>query len=186
MRCFRDMHDRRPSSRAVCVLLLLMMPSCGSNPGGPTPSPSPSPTAQPGGTVAGPYTLQIVPSASCAMPRTPQTFPMAAAAAGTSPHPGVQVLLDPNGLRLEMETLSTTVTLRGGVGTRADGAFSDQGMRVWVRVIAAGPVQHATDGRGEIVSGVLAGYMALASGAGAEGELGTCLATDHAFTLRTR
>src|SRR3954466_7424452 len=59
MRCFRDMHDRRPSSRAVCVLLLLMMPSCGSNPGGPTPSPSPSPTAQPGGTVAGSYTLQI-------------------------------------------------------------------------------------------------------------------------------
>jgi len=124
--------------------------------------------------VAGLYVLQITPAPSCAMSRAPLTFPMAAAAAGSSPHPGVQVLLDPNGFRLEHEGLSAATSLRGGVGTTEEGA------------IASGPVQHASDGRGEIVTGTLSGYLALASNGSDEGSLGTCTATDHAFTLRIR
>jgi hypothetical protein len=163
-----------------------MLPACGSNPGVPTPSPSPSASAQPGGTVTGGYTLQITPSASCAMTRTPQSFPMAAAAAGASPHPGVQILLDPNGFRLEMETLSGVVSLRGGLGTTEAGVVSNQNMRVWVHAMGNGPVQRAGDGRGEILSGLLAGYLALANLDGEEGQLGTCSAADHAFSLRAR
>ncbi len=136
--------------------------------------------------MAGGYTMQITPSASCAMSRTSQSFPMAAAAGGASPHPGVQILLDPNGFRLEMETLSASFALRGGLGTTEVGVVSDQSFRVWVHAIGAGPVQRAVDGRGEILTGTLAGYLALANVDGAEGDLGTCSAADHAFTLRTR
>ena len=136
--------------------------------------------------MAGLYVLQITPAPSCAMSRAPLTFPMAAAAAGSSPHPGVQVLLDPNGFRLEHEGLSAATSLRGGVGTTEEGVVASEGLRVWVHAIASGPVQHASDGRGEIVTGTLSGYLALASNGSDEGSLGTCTATDHAFTLRIR
>jgi hypothetical protein len=136
--------------------------------------------------VAGFYTLQITPSASCAMSRAALSFPMTAAAAGVSPHPGVQVLLDPNGFRMELEALSENFALRGGLGTNEEGVVADQGTRTWVRAIAAGPVQRAAGERGEVLTGTLAGYLALAAVDGFEGSLGTCSATDHAFTLRPR
>lgn len=180
---------RSPAGPAAAALLALAVftAGCGSHPGGPNPSPSPSPsTVQPGGNVAGGYTMQITPSASCAMSRAPMSFPVAAAAAGASPHPGVQVVLDPNPFRLELEALSASFTQRGGLGTTEAGVVSDQGQRVWIHAIAGGPVQRAADGRGEILSGTMAGYIALAAVDGFEGSLGTCSATDHAFSLRTR
>jgi hypothetical protein len=189
MRCFSDMHDRSPSFPAACLAVACAaLAGCGSHPGGPTPSPSPSATAQPGGTVAGAYTLQIVPSAACTMSRAPLSFPMAAAAAvGTSPHPGVQILLDPNGFRMEMEALSgAAFLLRGGLGIIEEGVVSDQGPRVWVHAVGGGTVQHALDARGEVATGTLAGYVALANADGDEGQLGTCTAADHAFALRAR
>jgi hypothetical protein len=169
------------------LALLALAAGCGgSSPVGPMPSPSPSPTAQPGGTLVGRYTLSITPSASCAMPRTPITFPMTAADAGVTTHPGVQVLLDPNGFRLELEALHESFAVHGGLGTKEDGVVSDQNQRVWVRAIGAGPVLRATDGRGEVLTGTLAGYLALANLDGPEGQLGTCSAADHALSLRTR
>jgi hypothetical protein len=138
--------------------------------------------------VTGRYVIQITPSATCTMSHSTLSFPMAAADAGASPHPGVQVLLDPNGFRFEWEALSlaSTFTLRGGLGTTQEGVLSDENMRLWLHVIASGQVQRATDGRGQIATGTLAGYLALGSFNGQEGELGTCTATDHAFTLRIR
>ncbi|HUG53074.1 MAG TPA: hypothetical protein VMR21_05715 [Vicinamibacteria bacterium] len=137
--------------------------------------------------MAGLYQMQITPGPSCtSMPRSPLSFPMAAAAAGSSPYPGVQVLLDPNGWRLEMELLAGSFTLRGGVGTTEEGVLADENFRVWVRAVSAGGIQRAADGRGEIGAGTLAGYLALANADGFEGSLGTCVATDHAFRLRTR
>lgn len=175
---------------------MVALAGCGSNMGVPTPSPSPSPTPQPGGTVAGNYTLQIIPSASCTMSRAAITFPMAAAAAGASPYPGVQILLDPNGFRMEMEAfyLQTAALpgpaflLRGGLGTTNgnDIILSDQGQRVWIHAVGGGIVQHVGDARGELATGTLAGYLALATAGGDEGELGTCTAADHAVSLRTR
>jgi hypothetical protein len=173
-------------TRAGTLAIVGLMAGCGSNPGTPTPSPSPSPSAQAGGDVAGRYTLQITPAPSCAMARNPLSFPMAAAVGGASPHPGVQVLLDPNGFRLELEALSAGFTLRGGLGTTEEGVAADEGFRLWVHAVGAGPVQRALDGRGEILTGTLAGYLALANLDGFEGALGTCSATDHAFSLRTR
>ena len=136
--------------------------------------------------MAGGYTLQITPSASCAMSRTPVSFLMTGAAAGVSPHPGVQILLDPNGFRLELEAIYESFTIRGGLGTTEEGVVSEQGQRFWVHAIGTGPVQRVTDGRGEVLTGTLAGYLALANGDGFEGQLGTCSATDHALSLRTR
>jgi hypothetical protein len=136
--------------------------------------------------VAGAYTLQIIPSASCPMARTPLTFPMTAAATAPTTHPGVQVLLEPNGFRMELEAIEESFTIRGGLGTYDGGVTSDQGMVVWVRAIAAGSVQRSASGNGEVVTGTLAGYLALAEVGQFEGSLGTCNATDHAFALRTR
>jgi hypothetical protein len=188
MRCFRDMHGRSLSSCAAAVLLFLLA-TCGSNPGGPTPSPSPTASSpQPGGAVTGPYTLQITPSATCAMSRQTLSFLMVAGDGGATSHPGVQVLLDPNGRYFEWEALSNPAafTLRGGLGTTQDGVLSNENMRLWVHAIASGSVVRASDGRGQITSGTLSGYLALGSFSSLEGELGTCTATDHAFTLRTR
>jgi len=169
------------------VALVAFAAGCGgSNPIGPMPSPSPSPTAQPGGPITGRYTLSITPSASCAMPRTPITFLMTGADAGVTTHPGVQVLLDPNGFRLELEAVYESFAIHGGLGTNEVAAVSDQGQWVWVRAIASGPIVRATDGRGELLTGTLAGYLALAPVGGSEGDLGTCSAADHALSLRTR
>src|SRR4029453_9602887 len=129
------------------------------------------PTAQPGGTIVGRYTLSITPSASCAMPRAPITFLMTGADAGVTTHPGVQILLDPNGFRLELEALYESFAIHGGLGTTEGG-------------VGAGPVLRATDGRGEVLTGTLAGYLALANIDGFEGQLGTCSAADHALSLR--
>jgi len=161
----------------------------GSNPIGPMPSPSPSPTAQPGGTITGSYTLSITPSASCAMSRAPITFlRMTGADAGVTTHPGVRFLLDPTGTlsRFELEAVYENFAIHGGLGTNDVAAVSDQGQWVWVRAIAAGPIVRATDGRGELLSGTLAGYLALAPVGGSEGDLGTCSAADHALNLRAR
>ena len=108
--------------------------------------------------------------------------------AGVTTHPGVQVLLDPNGFRLELEALYESFQIHGGLGTKNDqeGAVSEQGQRVWIHAIAAGPVLRSTDSRGEVLTGTLAGYLALATVGGFEGELGTCSAADHALSLRTR
>jgi hypothetical protein len=120
------------------------------------------------------------------MSRAPITFPTIGADAGATTHPGVQFLLDPNGSRLELEAVYESFVIRGGLGTSDDIVVSDQGQRVWVRAIAAGPVLRATDGRGQVLTGTLAGYLALAAIGGLEGELGTCNAADHALSLRTR
>jgi len=184
-----------PASTALrlgALALVALAAGCGgSNPIGPMPSPSPSPTAQPGGTIAGGYRLSITPSASCAMSRTPITFLMTGADAGVTTHPGVQVLLEPNGTldQFELEALYESFAIHGGLGTRNDqaGVVSEQGQWVWVHAIAAWPVlRAAADGRGEVLTGTLAGYLALATVGGSEGELGTCSAADHALSLRTR
>jgi hypothetical protein len=173
--------------RLGALALFVLATGCGgSNPIGPMPSPSPSPTAQPGGTITGRYTLSITPSVSCAMSRAPITFLMTGADAGVTTHPGIQFLLDPNGSFLELEAVYESFAMHGGLGTSDAIVVSEQGQRVWVRAIASGPIVHATDGRGELLTGTLAGYLALAPAGGFEGELGTCSAADHALSLRTR
>lgn len=171
--------------RALLVLTALVWTACGSSPAGPTPSPSPT-APVPGGPVEGRYLLAVTPGPSCAMPPAPLTFPMNAAASGTLPHPGVQILVDGDGSRFELELLSTGTALRGGLGTTEEGVLTNEGMRAWIRAIGSGLVFHSADGRGEVLRGTLAGDLALAGADGEEGELGSCRATDHAFSLRAR
>jgi hypothetical protein len=177
---FQAMNRR---AQAFATLTAAMCLACGG-PG--TPTPSPSTSAQPGGPVAGRYVAQITPAPGCALSRAALSFPVSAAAAGTAPHRGVQVLLVGDGSRFELELLSTDIALRGGVGTTEEGVLANEGMRVWVRGIASGLVFQAADGRGQVTSGTLAGSVALATANGREGDLGTCSATDHAFTLRAQ
>lgn len=120
------------------------------------------------------------------MPRSPLSFPMRAAAADGSSHPGVQVVSDGNPAELELELLSEGFTLRGGLGTTGDGVLSNEGTRQWLHGIGTGSVTRAADGRGEVVTGRLMGYVALGRANDDEGALGTCSAGDHTFTLRTR
>jgi hypothetical protein len=63
---------------------------------------------------------------------------------------------------------------------------ANESRRVWGRVIASGPVVRATDGRGEVRTGTMIGYLAFASANGDEGDLGSCSASDHRFALVAR
>ncbi len=178
--------------RGVFVLggtlaLGLALGGCGEpSPGMPSPSPSASPTPKPGGVVTGRYLLQIQPSPVCGLARGPLSFPMEAAPAGTVPHPGVQVVLEGDASSLELELVYPDCTLRGGMGTTGDGVLSNEGLRLWLHSIGTGGVFQASDGRGEVASGSLLGYLAMGGPNDAEGSLGTCSAQDHTFTLRAR
>ena len=72
------------------------------------------------------------------------------------------------------------------MGTTGDGVLSNEGSRAWIHAIGTGRVTHASDGRGEVVTGTLMGYLALGGAFGEEGALGTCTSRTHGFTLRTR
>jgi hypothetical protein len=115
----------------------------------------------------------------------PLTFPMTAAAAGTSPHPGVQVLLA-GAENLELELLSSSSTVTGGFGTTEEGALANETVRIWLHAIGTGNVSRAADGRGQITTGRLAGYVAFGHAGGDEGSLGSCDSTSHSFVLRVR
>ncbi len=176
---------------------------CGSStPSGPT-----EPSPKPGGSFTGRYVLELRPAASCmatglgggaALARrapaheienrvrsavalaTSVTVPLTAAPGGSSPHPGVQLVLegaDPGLIELELKY--TDFTLDGGFGTTGDGVASDQGPQLWVNAIGTASVNPASDGRGEVLSGSLRGYLEI------EG-MNACTATNHSFTLRPR
>jgi hypothetical protein len=154
-------------------------------PNDPDPQPSPSPTAPAaGGAIAGRYLLRLTPAPGCGMNGS-ASFPMNAVAAGTAPHPGVQVVVVGSDV-LELEFRSDDGAMTGGLGTTEQGALAAESIRVWVRTIATGAVQRAADGRGEITSGRMGGYLAFGSAQGSEGSLGSCDSTAHTFTLRAQ
>jgi hypothetical protein len=202
MTCLRGMVDlHRPAGRGpaaarrssfkssripAVVIAAWLLPACGSTPGGPGGTPTPTPTPAPAGPVAGRYLLQITPAAGCGAPIPTFSFPMEAAVGGSAPKAGTQVVLTGDPGALEAEFLSESQTLRGGVGTTADGAVANESLRLWVRVIGAGPVTRATDGRGEVRTGTMMGYLAFAGASGDEGDLGSCSAANHTFTLGAR
>jgi hypothetical protein len=136
--------------------------------------------------VNGPYLLKITPGPGCATPKGSLTFPMDAAAAGTLPHPGNQVVLRGDPSRVELEFQYVDFTLRGGMGTTEEGALSNEGSRLWMRAIGTGGTTQTADGHGEVLSGTLMGYLALGGPTDEEGALGTCSALDHTFTLRVQ
>lgn len=179
---------RRPGGAfrhaAALAAVVLIVGCCGGAPTDPG-SPSPPPSPQTGGPVVGAYLLEVRPAAACAM-GGPLSFPMLAAQAGVAPHPGVQVLVAGEGETLELEFLSEAAALTGGFGTTEDGALANESVRLWVRAIGFAPVTRAADGRGQVVSGRLAGYVAFGHAAGPEGSLGSCDSVDHSFTLRVR
>lgn len=167
---------------ALALVGSLFLPACGSSPGTPTP-PSPSPTPGP---VVGAYTLRLTPAASCGLGQLALSFPVNAASAPGPRYPGLQVLLVGDGSGVEAELLDAPPSVRGGVGTRGDGALATEAVHVWVNAVAEGTVTRAADGRGEVVSGRLLGYLALGDPFGEEGSLGTCTSADHSFSLRAR
>lgn len=141
--------------------------------------------------MVGNYLLEILPGASCnragtTLPRGPHSFQMVAAAGGSFPHPGVQVVLDGAPSALELELKYTDFTLRGGFGTTGDGVLTSQGLRLWIRTIGTGAVTHEGDGRGEVTAGTLAGYLAIGAANAEEAAATACSATDHTFTLKVR
>jgi len=133
----------------------LALGSCGgSTPSGPSAPPAAA-------VVSGGYLLQIQPAPGCAFPAGVLSFPMEAASAGGYPHPGVRVVLEGAPGSLEGELLYLNSTLPGGLGTTGDRVLSSEGLRVWVRAIGTGPVTAWRDGRGEVATGTLLGYLAI-------------------------
>ena len=179
------MRRLRSTPRRAALVAALFSTVCGGAEAPNNPDPSPSPTTPiSGGAIAGRYLLRLTPASTCGMNGS-ASFPMNAVAAGTTPHPGVQVLLAGSDV-LELEFLSSTDAMTGGLGTTEQGALANESIRVWVRTIATGAVTRATDGRGEITSGRMGGYVAFGSAQGNEGSLGSCESTSHTFTLRAQ
>jgi len=175
----------------AALLAAVLFASCGGPdaPGGPSsPGPSASPSPQAGGAIAGAYVFEIRPAPACAM-GGPLTFPMTAtatAAGGAAPYPGVQVVVTGEAETLELEIQSLASAISGGFGTTERGALATEAVRVWMHAIGTGPVSRASDGRGQVLAGRLAGYVAFGHAGGAEGSLGACTSIDHSYTLRVR
>ena len=176
--------------QAAAWLAIALLAGCGgadapNDPSSPSPSAPPSASPQAGGTISGNYILEIRPAPTCGM-GGPLTFPMAAAAAGTSPYPGVQVLLaGAEAFELELLT-SATAVVSGGFGTTENGALSAEAVRIWMHAIGSGPITRAADGRGQVASGRLSGFIAFGHASGPEGSLGSCDSVDHSYALRVR
>jgi hypothetical protein len=115
----------------------------------------------------------------------PLTFPMTATAAATSRYPGVQVLVA-GADALELEFLSDASSLAGGLGTTEIGALSNESVRLWLHAVGSGAVTRAPDGRGQVTTGRMAGYVAFGHAGGPEGSLGSCDSVEHSFVLRVR
>ena len=183
---------RRPGAAlryAVALLFAALAGGCGGADAPTDPSsPSPPPSPQGGGALLGAYLFEIRPAASCGM-GGPLTFPMTATATGAGgagPYPGVQILVVGEGETLQFELLSSTSSVAGGFGTTERGALSSEAVRVWVNAIGSGPVVRAADGRGQVLEGRLAGYVAFGHATGPEGSLGSCTSVEHAYVLRVR
>jgi hypothetical protein len=180
---------RRPGGalrQAAALAAIALIAGCGGSDapnGSSSPSPSPS-SPQGGGTVAGPYLLEIRPATGCNM-GGPLTFPMTATAAETARYPGVQVLVA-GADALELEFLSAASSLTGGIGTTEQGALANESIRLWIRAIGSGAVTRAADGRGQVTAGRMAGYVAFGHASGPEGSLGSCDSVEHSFVLRVR
>ena len=143
-------------------------PTAPTGPGGPVS----------GGSLTGRYLLELHAAAACVPSGASASFSMLAAPAGTSPYPGVQLLLErgePASLELELKYVEPV--LEGGIGTTGEGVASSEGPRVWVNAIGTGHVTQVSDGRGEVTSGSLRGYLEI------EG-MNACTATNHSFRLR--
>ena len=179
---------RRPGGalrHAAALAAIALIACCGGSDGPTDPvSPSPPPSPQTGGTVVGPYTLEVLPAASCGM-GGPLSFPMVSALAGAAP-PGIQVLVVGEGQTFELELLAAGSALNGGFGTTENGVLSNESVRLWIHAIGSGAVTRAADGRGQVPSGRLAGYIAFGHAGGQEGSLGSCDSIEHSFVLKVR
>jgi hypothetical protein len=166
-----------PGLRRLAFLVagFLALGSCGGS--GPT-DPGGGPTGpKPGGTISGRYTLQLVPAASCSGRAV--SFTVQVMQTASSPHPGAQLLwTGTEPALLELELKYTDNTLEGGVGTTGDGLPANEGPYVWVNAIASGKTTQTSDGRGEVVSGALRGYVEI------DGIMNACTSPSHTFTLR--
>jgi hypothetical protein len=105
---------------------------------------------------------------------------------GAGPYPGVQILVAGEMETLQLEVLSSASGINGGFGTTERGALASEAVRVWINAIGSGAVTRAADGRGQILTGRLTGYIAFGHAAGPEGSLGSCTSVDHAYSLRIR
>jgi hypothetical protein len=165
------------SGRGLLLVVALAAAACG---GSSSPGPTEPSGPKPGGTITGRYTLELQPAAAC-KGRT-VSFTVEVTQSGSAPHPGSQLLLagaaDP--ALLELELKYTDDMLEGGIGTTGDGYPSIEGPQVWVNAIASGKTTQTSDGRGEVVSGALRGYVEI------EGVTDACSSAAHAFTLKVK
>lgn len=115
------------------------------------------------------------------------SFPVSVSSEGMTTYTSVQLLLDGgNPLALELELRQVDSAVEGGMGTTGDGVLAEEALQVWVRAVGTGRLTHDGDGRAEVASGDLRGYLAIGYPDDPEGSLGACTGANHRFALLKR
>jgi hypothetical protein len=99
---------------------------------------------------------------------------------GTTPRPGVQLLLGGADATLELELENANGSLEGGIGTTGAGVPAVEGPQVWISAIGNGRTTRAADGRGEVLSGTLRGYLEI------DNVTTACYSPSHTWALRAQ
>lgn len=173
---------RTPSAAAALLCSAALLGGCGSDsivgPDDPEPSVPPVTAA-----FAGAYTLSIRPDPLCSLPAGPHAIAVVATTAGTSARPELRVTLPGGDTRLAMEMISPEPgRLRGSIGTVAPLLFQS-GFEVHVRTVGEAVVSRASDGRGEIVDGMMFGDVEVNV---TPASVAACSSLAHRFSLRAR
>jgi hypothetical protein len=170
-------------TRALVAFAAALAAACAQTPSGPpSPTPSATPTPVPSphpGILHGSYLLKIVPAGGCPNPMG-VSFAVQLSAEDTARYPGVQGVDALPIPLVELEVLDGGATVRGGIGT--DGGIpSVEGVVTSLELVATGSVTVGSDGTGEVLEGVAAGFVEFGGG-----TLGSCKSPAHSWSLRHR
>ena len=186
MKSHRSCRHHRPSTEtagtlAVVAVLLFLGGCAKGSPGGPSALP-----------MTGPYTLVVTASSVCQLSVPVFQWDLEATTTGGTKSakvratlPGGDATVDVN-LTQALVSKTTTTKASGSVSTRS-AAFGAEPLRVTISGSASGTSTASSDGRGEVLDGVLDGSIGLSkAGDKATNTLGSCTAADHRWTLKAR
>jgi hypothetical protein len=177
-------HHRRSTetTRTLAVAALLCLGGCSSGtPGGPSALP-----------MTGAYTLVVTASSVCRLPVSVFQWDLQATTTGGTKTakvratlPGGDATVDVN-LTQALVSKTTTTQVTGSTAARS-APFGAEPLRVTISSSVIGTSTSSSDGRGEVLDGILDGSISLSNaGDKANNTKGSCTAADHRWTLRAR
>jgi hypothetical protein len=181
-------HSRRhhphstETARTLALAALLGLGGCTSGtPGGPSALP-----------MTGAYTLVITASSVCHLPVSVFQWDLEATTTGGTKSakvratlPGGDATVDVN-LTQSLVSKTTTTQVAGSTSTHL-APFGAEPLRVTISSSVIGTSTSSSDGRGEVLDGILDGSINLSNaGDKANNSKGSCTAADHRWTLKAR